>query len=79
MLCASHVVLHPSILHPSIPPSLLPLPSGDAKAGVSGHPLRLYLEYLAHLYRRMEPLTEQEKFEVKRESSGGWDEGGVSL
>ncbi len=28
------------------------------------HPLRPYLEYIAHLYRRMEPPTEQERFEI---------------
>jgi len=28
------------------------------------HPLRLYLEYVGHLYQKMEPLPEQERFEV---------------
>lgn len=28
------------------------------------HSLRPYLEYVAYLYRRMDPLPEQERFEV---------------
>jgi len=28
------------------------------------HPLRLYLEYVGHLYQKMDPLPEQERFEV---------------
>lgn len=28
------------------------------------HPLRTYLEYLAYLYRKLEPLSEQERFEI---------------
>lgn len=28
------------------------------------HPLRPYLEYVGHLYQKLEPLPEQERFEV---------------
>ena len=28
------------------------------------HPLQLYLEYVGHLYRKMSPISEQERFEV---------------
>eukprot|EP00850_Spirogloea_muscicola_P005195 SM000023S07651 [mRNA] locus=s23:659320:666064:- [translate_table: standard] len=31
---------------------------------VPKHPLRPYLEYVAHLYRKLEPLSEQERFEM---------------
>eukprot|EP00850_Spirogloea_muscicola_P017646 SM000154S01381 [mRNA] locus=s154:56254:62451:- [translate_table: standard] len=31
---------------------------------VPKHPLRPYLEYVAHLYRKLEPLLEQERFEM---------------
>ncbi|XP_031504319.1 protein arginine N-methyltransferase 5 [Nymphaea colorata] len=32
--------------------------------GVIRHPMRPYLEYVAFLYRRMDPLPEQEQFEI---------------
>eukprot|EP00271_Cylindrocystis_brebissonii_P015961 TRINITY_DN39061_c0_g1_i1.p1 TRINITY_DN39061_c0_g1~~TRINITY_DN39061_c0_g1_i1.p1 ORF type:complete len:675 (-),score=92.30 TRINITY_DN39061_c0_g1_i1:75-2099(-) len=28
------------------------------------HPLRPYLEYIAHLYRKLDPLSDQERFEI---------------
>lgn len=28
------------------------------------HPLRSYLDYIAYLYQKMDPLPEQERFEV---------------
>lgn len=33
-------------------------------SGVQKHPLRPYLEYVGFLYQRMDPLPEQERFEV---------------
>lgn len=32
--------------------------------GVQTHPLRVYLDYVGYLYQRMDPLPEQERFEV---------------
>jgi hypothetical protein len=32
--------------------------------GVHRHPLRSYLDYVGYLYQRMDPLPEQERFEV---------------
>lgn len=32
--------------------------------GLHKHPLRPYLDYIAHLYRKMDPLPEQERFEL---------------
>ncbi|KAF6139671.1 hypothetical protein GIB67_002476 [Kingdonia uniflora] len=31
---------------------------------IDGHPLRSYLDYIGHLYQRMDPLPEQERFEL---------------
>ncbi|KAH7294838.1 hypothetical protein KP509_27G021300 [Ceratopteris richardii] len=37
----------------------------NGSAGVaSRHPLKLYLEYLSHLYRKLPPISEQERFEL---------------
>ena len=33
-------------------------------SGVQRHPLKLYLDYIGYLYQRMDPLPEQERFEV---------------
>ncbi|KAF6160040.1 hypothetical protein GIB67_033124 [Kingdonia uniflora] len=33
-------------------------------AGIAGQPLRSYLDYIGHLYQRMDPLPEQERFEL---------------
>ncbi|GJP64343.1 hypothetical protein CLOP_g21349 [Closterium sp. NIES-67] len=38
--------------------------SDGGDAVIPKHPLRLYLEYIAHLYRKLDPLTEQERFEI---------------
>lgn len=43
--------------------------SGNGSEGatvgvVPKHPLRPYLEYVSHLYRKLEPLTDQERFEI---------------
>ncbi|KAF6138297.1 hypothetical protein GIB67_001447, partial [Kingdonia uniflora] len=32
--------------------------------GIVGHPLRSYLDYIGHFYQRMDPLPEQERFEL---------------
>ncbi|GMY17782.1 protein arginine N-methyltransferase 1.5 isoform X1 [Fagus crenata] len=32
--------------------------------GVQRHPLKLYLDYIGYLYQRMDPLPEQERFEL---------------
>ncbi|RZC92028.1 hypothetical protein C5167_027918 [Papaver somniferum] len=32
--------------------------------GIARHPLRSYLDYVAYLYQRMDPLPEQERFEL---------------
>lgn len=37
---------------------------------VPKHPLQPYLEYIAYLYRKMDPPTDQERFEVRFQSQG---------
>ncbi|XP_048331972.1 protein arginine N-methyltransferase 1.5 [Ziziphus jujuba] len=37
---------------------------GNNVDGGQGHPLRPYLDYIAYLYQRMDPLPEQERFEL---------------
>jgi len=37
---------------------------GGKPAGPGQAPLRTYLEYLAYLYRKLEPLSEQERFGI---------------
>lgn len=36
----------------------------DLSDGIASHPLRTYLDYVGYLYQRMEPLPEQERFEI---------------
>ncbi|GBG90503.1 hypothetical protein CBR_g50848 [Chara braunii] len=36
----------------------------EGNGQVSVHPLRAYVDYISHLYKRMPPLTEQERFEM---------------
>ncbi|CAI9115602.1 OLC1v1016543C1 [Oldenlandia corymbosa var. corymbosa] len=38
--------------------------SHEDNDGVNRHPLRSYLDYVAYLYQRMDPLPEQERFEL---------------
>lgn len=38
----------------------------SCRVGIASHPLRTYLDYVGYLYQRMEPLPEQERFEVAR-------------
>lgn len=37
--------------------------NGCGEGYLPKHPLKLYLEYLSHLYRKMPPISEQERFE----------------
>ncbi|GAB2286444.1 Protein arginine N-methyltransferase 5 [Dionaea muscipula] len=39
-------------------------PRESSYTGIEQHPLRLYLDYVGFLYQRMEPLPEQESFEL---------------
>lgn len=47
----------------SLPKGSLELGSNDAD-GIQRHPLRSYLDYVGYLYQRMDPLPEQERFEL---------------
>ncbi|KAL5699779.1 type II protein arginine methyltransferase [Ranunculus cassubicifolius] len=38
--------------------------TNDLSDGIVGHPLRTYLDYVGYLYQRMDPLPEQERFEL---------------
>lgn len=38
--------------------------NGYGEGALPRHPLKPYLEYIGHLYRRMPPLSEQERFEL---------------
>ncbi|CAI5956562.1 unnamed protein product [Closterium sp. NIES-65] len=52
----------PTLSGPSFPPCFLSH-RRHSDTVIPKHPLRLYLEYIAHLYRKLDPLTEQERFE----------------
>ncbi|GMG99262.1 hypothetical protein Nepgr_001102 [Nepenthes gracilis] len=40
------------------------LPIGSTESGNQRHPLRLYLDYIGFLYQRLDPLPEQERYEL---------------
>ncbi|KAI5061937.1 hypothetical protein GOP47_0022476 [Adiantum capillus-veneris] len=45
-------------------PSIASNSNGYGEGLVSKHPLKLYLEYLSHLYRKLPPISDQERFEM---------------
>ncbi|XAR57652.1 Histone-arginine N-methyltransferase [Bertholletia excelsa] len=51
----------------NLPPGSLELATNHTDnhiEGIQRHPLRSYLDYVAYLYQRMDPLPEQERFEL---------------
>ncbi|KAK2973074.1 hypothetical protein RJ640_012324 [Escallonia rubra] len=44
--------------------SCMPMFGSSCYAGIQRHPLRSYLDYVGYLYQKMDPLPEQERFEL---------------
>ncbi|XP_057813500.2 protein arginine N-methyltransferase 1.5 isoform X1 [Cryptomeria japonica] len=62
------VISGEGLLHTTAQSSEKPLERNDCVVGEDGqirkHPLKPYLDYIGYLYQRIEPLSEQERFEL---------------